>query len=235
MLVSELYSDESSRDDIVDEITDTRKNIQCLKKERTQISRQIEQLMNDLQCAQRAKEVSDAAALRILRKLQELFGDGFKTEDLVGKIMELQDRARNAKQEIDDLTEQLKQQQKDTIKSSISYQKNNALIQNELAELKDKQEDLDDQIAETQKKAQLMRIKAQAERDQYENMKKMRDESDPLNTYDIETILKQVEANSDKKLANELQAHARNFDIKFDGDISKFISDLTKSINDMKI
>ena len=234
MLVSELYSDESSRDDIVDEIADVRKNIQALKKERTQVRHQIEGLMNDLECAQRAKEVSDAAAMKVLRKLQEMFGEGFKTEDLVGKIIEIQDKAKNGKKEIDELTEQLKREHRSTQVSNTKFLHDNEIIQKELADMKSKNEDLDEQIADTTRKAAVQQGKTQAERDQYSYIKALKDSSDALNHYDIDELLKIVGENSDQKLADIIKEKSKSLGIPFDGDILSFIDSLTQSIKDMK-
>ena len=234
MLVSELYSDESSHDDIVDEIADVKKNIQALKKERTQVRHQIEGLMNDLECAQRAKEVSDAAAMRVLKKLQELFGEGFKTEDLVGKIVEIQERAKNGKKEVEELTDQLKREGRSVQISNTKCQHDNDIINKEIMDLKHKQEDLDEQIADTARKASVQQSKLQGEKDQYSYIKALKDSCNALNQNDTDEILRIVGENSDQKLSDLLKGTSDAVGITFNGDIPAFIQNLTQSINDMK-
>ena len=234
MLISELDSDDSSKDAIVEQIAETKKNIQDLKKERTQISHHIEHLMNDLQCAQRAKEVSDAAALRILKRLQELFGANFKSEDLVGKIIELQTRAKNAKQESDELGEQLNEHQRELMEKQKHAQEVSDEIQQQIKALEDEGNGIDKKIDDLGKKTKELNEKTNDENNEYDKIKSLMDFSRVLKNNSYEKIKQTIYDHSDEKFAKQCKERAAAIGIHFTGDPIVFLSDLTKAIHDLK-
>ena len=227
-------SDTEQSDVLITQIADAKKNIQALKKERKQISNQIETLMNDLECARRAKEVSDAAALNILKRLRELFGNGFNTEDLADKIIELQTRSRKAKEEVDDLTEKAKREEQEKLEKQEKAKQEKEFMNKEIETSREKEKETEDQIAEIQKKIQDQKRAIKDEENKFNDINAMKNGCDVFNTFNIDAIIKKIGENSDEALAKECRTLSNSLDIAFDGNITNFINDLTSLIKDLK-
>ena len=227
-------SDIEQSDLIISQIADAKKNIQSLKKERKQISNQIEVLMNDLECAKRAKEVSDAAALNILKRLRELFGDGFNTEDLAEKIIELQTRSKKAKEEVASLTEKAKKEEQEKLEMQEKAKLEKENINKEIEAAHEKEKEAEEQIAEIQKKIQDQKLATEEEENAFNDINALMNECGVFNTFSKDSILKKVGENSDEALAKECKALSNSIGVAFDGNITNFINNLASLINDLK-
>ena len=100
-------SQDTSDEKMIQEITRIRKSNLEDKKEKDRLMRQIESLQNNITCAENAREIANANAIKIARKLCSLFGEKLNQEQIYNKISELQERAAKAKREVEELQMQI--------------------------------------------------------------------------------------------------------------------------------
>ena len=100
-------SQDTSDEKMIQEITRIRKSISEEKKEKERLKRQIESLQNNISCAENAREIANANAIKIAKKLCELFGEKLNQEQIYLKISDLQKRAADAKREVEELQIQI--------------------------------------------------------------------------------------------------------------------------------
>ena len=89
-------SQDTSEEQMIKEITRIRQSNYEDKKEKERLKRQIESLQNNITCAENAREIANANAIRIAKRLCALFGEKLNQEQIYNKISELQERAANA-------------------------------------------------------------------------------------------------------------------------------------------
>ena len=142
----------SSSNDDMKSVLDGRENLQALRKEKQKLNQKIQSLENDLEVARRAKEVSEAAAVRLLRKLRELFGNSFENDQLVDKIVELQGRVQKSKSIVDDLTIQINIKQKQNQTDLLSSKLKANTIETEKSNILDEIQSIQSNIDQLQQK-----------------------------------------------------------------------------------
>ncbi|EAY18809.1 hypothetical protein TVAG_268420 [Trichomonas vaginalis G3] len=205
----------SSSNDDMKSVLDGRENLQALRKEKQKLNQKIQSLENDLEVARRAKEVSEAAAVRLLRKLRELFGNSFENDQLVDKIVELQGRVQKSKSIVDDLTIQINIKQKQNQTDLLSSKLKANTIETEKSNILDEIQSIQSNIDQLQQKIVESKDSYEKFKEKYDSVLKMKQQSPKLNIYPTSDILKWIEENSDESFNKICKKYAKIFGIDY--------------------
>lgn len=224
----------SSSNENLKSVLEANDNIQALKKERQQLNQRIQSLENDIECARRAKEVADASALNLLRRLQEIMKATFNTDQIVDKIVELQEKSKKYKDEVDDITVQInlkeEQKQNDLLSSKIEIDSCNSKISQIIEEQRDIQQKIDQLRAETE----TMNNNTGILKSTYEQILEKKQKYPKLNIYPTQDILNWIEENSDSNFMKFCAKYAKLLNIEFNNDVNSFGDKIEARFFDME-
>ncbi|KAH0792225.1 hypothetical protein GPJ56_003751 [Histomonas meleagridis] len=116
-LVSSSSDEEHTNQQLIKEIEDLQKSLRESKKLKNQLDIQIEGLEYNIKCAENARSIGSRSNLNITRRLQMIFGQSLKEDDLVAKIADLQKQSIEAREEAETLESRLS-----TLKTQFSTQ-----------------------------------------------------------------------------------------------------------------
>lgn len=226
-------SDSDSRDQIlVDEIQTLKSDVQQAKKRKRQLDLKIEGLQHDLQCAQRAKEIGNVAAASVAKQIAAIFGEALKEEDLIIKVQELQERAKNAHQEVERLKIQLGSLQITTPQKQKSTIQNIDQINENMQTSLEEERKLDQQIIQVDNQIELKQNDLRKLKLEVEDLTLKFNGAIGSQNLRVSEIRDQIIKNSDEYILEQCSKAAQSLKIPFDPRmrLSGFIDDLRQRI-----
>lgn len=236
--IDELDSSDDSAEEkvLVNEIVKLQKSVQQSQREKKQLDLKIEGLEHDIVCAEKARAIGNNAALSIMKRLGVLFGEALKEEDLAPRIQQLQERARNARQEVESLKSELASLK---VSTPRAHKDNQKLMQNI-------REEIEGAKAEEQRLIARMGDIDEEIEDKQQELKRAQNELETINgrftravssnTFNVGEIRDRIAKNSDEFLLDQCARVAQTLGIPFDsrGQLSDFINDLKDRIVDLR-
>ena len=230
-------SDDSSQENVlVHEIVKLQKSVQQSQREKRQLDLKIEGLEHDIVCAEKARAIGNNAALNVMKRLGVLFGEALKEEDLVPKIQQLQERARNARQEVESLKAQLASLKVSTPRAQKDNQKLIQAVRDEIEEAKAEEQrlinrmsDIDEEIED--KQTELKRVQGEIE-----SLNNRFKSAVGSSAWSVSEVKERIDRNSDEFLLDLCARVAHAVGIPFDprGQLSGFLDDLKDRIVDLR-
>lgn len=230
-------SDDSSEENVlVHEIVKLQKSVQQSKREKKQLDLKIDGLEHDLVCAEKARAIGNNAALNVMKRLGALFGEALKEEDLVPKIQQLQERARNARQEVESLKSQLASLKVSTPRAQKDNQKLMQTVREEIEAAKAEEQRLINSMSEIDEEIEDKQLELKRAQNEIESLSARFKAAIGSNNVNVSEVKARIAQNSDEFLLDLCARVAQTLGIPFDprGQLAGFLDDLKERIVDMR-
>ena len=230
-------SDDSSQENVlVHEIVKLQKSVQQSQREKRQLDLKIEGLEHDIVCAEKARAIGNNAALNVMKRLGILFGEALKEEDLVPKIQQLQERARNAKQEVESLKAQLASLKVSTPRAQKDNQKLMQAVRDEIEEAKAEEQRLINRMSDIDEEIEDKQIELKRVQGEIESLNNRFKSAVGSTAWSVSEVKERIDRNSDEFLLDLCARVAHTVGIPFDprGQLSGFLDDLKERIIDLR-
>ena len=221
---------------MIQEISNLQSDIQNAKRQKRQIDLKIESLQHDLKCAEKARELGNGAAASIAKRLASIFGEALKEEDLIGKIQQLQQRSREARQEVESLNVQLANLRVSTPQKQRSSQRKMDAIREEIQKAKIEEQTLTQQIHEVdneidQKQEELNNLNMEID-----DIVAQFNEAVGTKNLTVPEIRDKIYHNSDQFILSQCERVSKLLKLPFDPRmrVSEFIDDLRERISNLR-
>lgn len=223
----------SEREEIeeIEELGRMRGEVQKREKERRMIEVEVQGLENELECAKRARELSEAAACKITKRLIELLGQFETEEDLVSKVAEVVDRAKSAKEEVELLEYQIEEQSYEAAKYTESARKVVEQTKEEIGGKEREVESLIDEIKEVISETRGKKEEVEREAEFVRRYEKGIGEA--TEGYErVEEVILRLKDTSLESMVRECELTGEAYEVSFGGDVGDFLREFKEKIEE---
>ncbi|OHT10429.1 hypothetical protein TRFO_20313 [Tritrichomonas foetus] len=234
--LNDISDSDSNEQMLITEISTIQTDIQNAKRQKRTIDLKIEGLQHDLKCAEKARELGNGAAANIAAKLAAIFGEALKEEDLVIKVQQLQERAKNARQEVETLTAQLANLKISTPQKLRSSKRKVDQVNDEIQKAKLEEQKVDQQIIQVDNEIEMQQNQLRALNQEIDELVYKFNEAVGTQNLSVSEIRNKITKNSDEFVLDQCSRIAQALKLPFDKRMkaSEFLDDLRDQITQLR-
>jgi chromosome segregation ATPase len=223
-------------EDISGELVRLERSVNETRRAKRRLEVKIEGLEHDFLCAQKARELGSRAALGVARRLAALFGEALKDEDVISRVQQLQERAREAKETTAVLKSELFQVQASaSLRERDTMERTNA-IRDEMAASNAEEQELCREIGDLRSEVKAKESSINASKEQLSDVKRRLEIVIGDSEWNPSEVRERIHQNSETYVLEQCGRIAESVGIEFDRrmQVCGFVEELQNRFADLQ-